>query len=516
MPDATLPGFRDRFIRLYTRGKSKVVWAEIRIPKKRSEFNGTALWAPNEKAKSLRFSTGRGEDDAAQAFVIAQAKLDELKKVVDAGLNPFGNKFGNILPEYLHWRQTTKVKQISKQGQKQYIRTCENVFLDFFRNKPVTMIDDNMMLEFWEWYQANRVEPTKNNFKHKKRYENTHLVRGSHVLIMRDFLKYCVSKRYISEVKVSGAAPRARHEKTQRRAHLTSKQVELLRTRLFERLERSRNYHISKRYQFVFQYAYFEMLLGTGMRPLTEMNSLYWGDLQVYRMKGVTQIKTAVHEGKTGPRTINVSVDAYKALNLLYEVQVEAFGKVKENDKIFRTFAGNQMAMGTHLGKTLRQLIEADTDRGGNRISVYSLRHTFITQAISEGAPIEHIAQQCGNSARVIQKTYNHFIVTDRVSLIPGMGATKRETEEFPKMKFDADENRTISTAFDDRVILTWDEVPEENLFPLDEFDDLEIVETIKLGNLTKDEEQRVILYFRDRMELRDTDAAERHATEDV
>jgi len=41
--------------------------------------------------------------------------------------------------------------------------------------------------------------------------------------------------------------------------------------------------------------------------------------------------------------------------------------------------------------------------------SAYDLRHTFITEMVSEGVPLYQVAKWCGNSTRVIEERYSHL-----------------------------------------------------------------------------------------------------------
>jgi site-specific recombinase XerD len=50
--------------------------------------------------------------------------------------------------------------------------------------------------------------------------------------------------------------------------------------------------------------------------------------------------------------------------------------------------------------------------------SMYALRHSYISTAIEGGAPLNLIAENCGTSVRMIEKTYSHLFVEKRRSFI--------------------------------------------------------------------------------------------------
>lgn len=60
----------------------------------------------------------------------------------------------------------------------------------------------------------------------------------------------------------------------------------------------------------------------------------------------------------------------------------------------------------------LRYLRIPDVANGADR-TPYSIRHTFITRKLIEGANVFDLAIQCGNSVKEIQKTYCHLLPED-------------------------------------------------------------------------------------------------------
>jgi integrase len=50
--------------------------------------------------------------------------------------------------------------------------------------------------------------------------------------------------------------------------------------------------------------------------------------------------------------------------------------------------------------------------------SIYALRHTYVSRAIEGGVPLNVIADNCGTSVRMIEKTYAKILAEKRRDFI--------------------------------------------------------------------------------------------------
>ena len=50
--------------------------------------------------------------------------------------------------------------------------------------------------------------------------------------------------------------------------------------------------------------------------------------------------------------------------------------------------------------------------------SLYALRHTYVSRAIEGGVPLNIVAENCGTSVRMIEKTYAKVLAENRRSFI--------------------------------------------------------------------------------------------------
>ena len=49
---------------------------------------------------------------------------------------------------------------------------------------------------------------------------------------------------------------------------------------------------------------------------------------------------------------------------------------------------------------------------------MYALRHTYVSMAIEGGMPLNVIAENCGTSVRMIEKTYSKILAENRRDFI--------------------------------------------------------------------------------------------------
>jgi integrase len=142
----------------------------------------------------------------------------------------------------------------------------------------------------------------------------------------------------------------------------------------------------------------------TGLRPGTEMDNLKWRDLEMKDAHVVITVrkgKTTLHTGTryvVGHRTV---------LDMILDMSAR-FDEVKDDDLVFRLSDGSTT---NQLGRNFVALLKhlgLEKSASGTR-TLYSLRHTYITQLMLAGLPPSVIAKQCGTSTAMIEQHYSHI-----------------------------------------------------------------------------------------------------------
>jgi integrase len=171
------------------------------------------------------------------------------------------------------------------------------------------------------------------------------------------------------------------------------------------------------------------ILSNTGLR-IGEALELKWSDLRHRKQKdGYEYLFINVRSGKTGSREVIPKKNAATYLNRLRNL----YGNVDINDFIFRNYDGSRLLEpGITFRKILAQL-KMLTGPDGNRRSLYSLRHTYITNELDMGdLSIYQIAQNAGTSVTYIERHYSHASVHQKAKQYaePSIGVSNRADED--------------------------------------------------------------------------------------
>lgn len=115
-----------------------------------------------------------------------------------------------------------------------------------------------------------------------------------------------------------------------------------------------------------------------------------------------------VNVGKTGARTIVLQSSASEFFTKL--------AKDRECDEhIFHREDGSRWKHSDQTRPIKEALSKAGLPEEG---SIYALRHTYISQAIEGGVPLNIIADNCRTSVRMIEKTYAKILAEKRREFI--------------------------------------------------------------------------------------------------
>src|SRR5262245_59233843 len=121
------------------------------------------------------------------------------------------------------------------------------------------------------------------------------------------------------------------------------------------------------------------------------------------------QAKTLqVNVGKTGNRTIVLqtsAADFFKKLST----------KRSSEDFLFVQSNGSRWNRSDQTRPIKDALKKAGLPANG---SIYALRHTYVSHAIEGGVPLNLIAENCGTSVRMIEKTYAKVLAEKRRDFI--------------------------------------------------------------------------------------------------
>ena len=168
--------------------------------------------------------------------------------------------------------------------------------------------------------------------------------------------------------------------------------------------------------------SYVEFLIYTGARPGTELRPMRWKHLQ-WHWIGQKRYLRVWLSGKTGPRYLIAKhqvVDCLERLIRWHQLPYQNLEQIIEAklDRLIFTFPrGIQPYNFNPQFENLLKECNLLKDISGRNRSLYSLRHTYATFALTDGVDIHTLARQMGTSTLMIERHYS--------KLTPMMAAAK-------------------------------------------------------------------------------------------
>jgi len=323
-----------------------------------------------------------------------------------------------------------------------YIAAINGHMVPFLGSYGMTGIDIAVIDEFYAW-RAKRTG--------KAATRSTVMTYNG---ALGRVFKEAVDRGFLSPAKVPPLV--AKGKKSERRPAFTLEEARKLRNGFDDWIELARDDKSKELRQLLRDYVI--VLLDTGARPGKELLNVKWKQLIFKRQITATETDEPEprepHEeegepdlittfkssntlemtvsGKTGTRQIIARNESVKAIQRIvlrnYSYKPNAIDPFKQviakhgNDFVFRTKdktepTSFQKLFGTYLEHT-GLLIDPKTEQ--ERV-FYSLRHTYATFELTyERTPIRTLAHQMGTSVPMIEKHYDHLIITDAIDQLRG------------------------------------------------------------------------------------------------
>lgn len=158
--------------------------------------------------------------------------------------------------------------------------------------------------------------------------------------------------------------------------------------------------------------AYVKFLVNTGVRHSTESMPLRWKHLQWHYIGSKRYLRIWV-SGKTGARyliakheVITVLEELLRWQQLSYRTLDEVI-KAKLDRRIFILPTGEMPHLLENIFRHLMIKSGLIKNAAGQNRTLYSLRHTYATEALAKGIDIHTLAKQMGTSVVMIEKHYS-------------------------------------------------------------------------------------------------------------
>ncbi len=289
----------------------------------------------------------------------------------------------------------------SSQTIRDHVYVLEQYLIPFFGKLNIGEISREQVDDFDSWRQSQMGrEPRASTQRHHATTFNRVMARAEQASLLNRHVKPIT-------LNVSGAKPESRPS-------FNSEEIDRLLAfmpawEMQRRAGRTQRFHDMAR----LCRCYVEFLLYTGIRQGTESMPMRWKDIQWHRVDGEQYLKIWV-SGKTGPRhliaraALKASLERLIAWQGLPYPTLDAVIQAGLDRRVFTMPAGDQPY--SMQGVFRRLLEDADLLRDpqtGQIRTLYSLRHTYATQALATGVDIHTVARQMGTSVVMLEKHYS-------------------------------------------------------------------------------------------------------------
>ncbi len=293
-----------------------------------------------------------------------------------------------------------------------YHRAIDQYLIPFFGNHNVDCIDAALITEFHRW----RKNLVGRELKHST--QNTHNLALTTVFDQAIELGYMLPFQR-PELKNTG-------EEGEPRGYFTQEEVGKIVRFLIDWIPQGRTKTTRDLRELLVYYVLF--IANTGVRPGTETKNLKWKHIELISNVEEPYVHIFIPEGKTGPRPIVARYEIWSVLERLKQMQesynemtlVELLAK-KDEGLVFRMRNGKQpYSLVNAFGDAIRAAWILTNGRDENERTLYSFRHYYATERISEGFTYEHLEQQMGTSSDMLRDHYNHMNIKVIASKLSG------------------------------------------------------------------------------------------------
>lgn len=335
--------------------------------------------------------------DIEQAKSNAMYIYQTVQIKTEAGLSPITKTFKQIAKDELANMAQAMSNGIGKRTYRDYTFAINKYLIPFFGNYAIENITAQMVRDFEGWRIAmmGKIPMASTKRNHASAYIRVIALAKERGIIG--------STRVVPMLDSKG-------EKSIARPAFTDGELEVLITFVPSWIDTS--YTPRTRLMRVLCGAYIEFLVNTGIRHGTEALPLRWKHLQWHWIGEKKYLRIWV-SGKTGPRYLIAKNEVLEVLERLMRWQdlsyatLDALIEAKLDKLIFRLTTGEQISNIENIFRNLMKHSGLMYDSGGQRRTLYSLRHTYATRALAKGVDIHTLARQMGTSVLMIEKHYS-------------------------------------------------------------------------------------------------------------
>ncbi len=391
------------------------------------------FWQCAARVGSQRFRNSTKEEDLARAKDIAEGWYLELRgKLRNGEIIKKERTFGEAAEHYLRQARVLAASVRSpKYIEFMQLRMNRHI-LPFFSKYPLSEVNRGLV----QTYRVKRAEETiaasaTADKPGKPPARSTMLQEIVHI---RQVLKHAEGMGWIQHIP-SLDMPYMTHAKRERRAWFSPEEYEQLYKATRRRIEDGERRGWKSHYEDLHDFVLF--MANTGLRP-DEALRLEIRDVQIeddYATKKTILVIDV--RGKTGTGYCKSMPGAVMPFKRLRQRRMEELNRVEFDEPTAKKLLPTTRVFRKFNRELFNAILREEGlkhDRDGRVRTAYSLRHTYISMRLMEGADIYQIANNCRTSVQMIEQFYAAHI-KDRLD-------TKSINVERPRAARDAAKNK--------------------------------------------------------------------------
>jgi len=349
-----------------------------------------------------RSTTGQTKQSEAERFAVN--KYEELAVKILAGGSLQSKSYKSVLESW-----TVDLPRMVGKGRKTYVdyqlRYCSLYPLRFFGDYKIDDISKSSFVEYWMWRNENSARLQPMTGKTTPYIPSPNSLRREAVGL-KNMFKYAVDKGWLTEIPDMAIPPLHKN----RRPTFTNQEWRLLTRRLREWVKEGQQWGSVGRDRFLSQ-QYIFILANCGAR-IGELKNLRWSDLNT-QSSGDNKRLIAIVNGKTGEREIVFQQGSEEYIKRLYDLRMDELNMHPSLDEfVFCTSKGEVIKSFRKSFDSLLRYSDLTNDSKGNKRSLYSLRHFYATQRLSEEVSPFLLARQMGTSIGMLERFYGHVVTS--------------------------------------------------------------------------------------------------------
>lgn len=351
----------------------------------------------------FKLANGKWHSASTNTEVIEQAKIQavsiyETAQIkINVGLSLTTKTFKQVaLDELINMRSQLNAG-VAKRAYRDYEFAINKYLIPFFGKYEIKDITTELVADFEQWRasEMGKVPKASTKLNHSSAYNR--------VINLARERGYIVGNHTVPLLDSKG-------EKSIARPAFTDEEVRDLLGYLETWQKTSYTEHTLK--MRILCSAYIKFLLHTGVRHGTEALRVRWKNLQWHWVGHKKYLRVWV-SGKTGPRYLIAKREVIEVLEGLIKWQrldyknLNSVIEAKLDKLVFVLPDNTQLSNMENIFRNLMIRSHLRTDQSGRNRTLYSLRHTYATQALARGIDIHTLARQMGTSVGMIERHYS-------------------------------------------------------------------------------------------------------------